>query len=59
MNPQVTADVEEIINNLLDQNKQLTLNNAVLQATLKKMQEAGDSPDQSESVGIDEGLQSE
>ena len=44
MSQQITADVEEIINNLLDQNKQLTLNNAVLQATLKKMQEAGNSP---------------
>ena len=58
MNQQVSADVEEIINTLLEQNKQLTLNNAVLQATLKKMQEAGDSPDQSESVGSDEGIQS-
>lgn len=58
MSQQVSAEVEDIINNLLEQNKQLTLNNAVLQATLKKMQEAGDSPEQSESVGSDEGIQS-
>ena len=58
MNPQVTADVEEIINNLLDQNKQLTLNNAVLHAAEEDAR-GWRQPDQSESVGIDEGLQSE
>lgn len=52
-------EFEDVINNLLEQNKQLTLNNAVLQATIRKMQEgSGNTTSHEQSEGSDEGLQS-